>query len=118
MKELQGHAECLQRENDHLPALVEKSRELGRDVQDGDRAEHIIAHNKEKEPIIPDDVDALTDDELSSRRSPSMSPPPRRDARGSTRAKSRRKHSHHPTFNDAVSSASSRARREANKKQN
>ena len=32
VKELQGHAECLQRENDQLRAQIEKSRDLGKDV--------------------------------------------------------------------------------------
>ena len=76
MQELQCRAECLQRENDQLWAQVEKSRKLGRDVQDGDHFEHPIARNKGKEPIISDDVDALVDDELSLGRSPSMSPLP------------------------------------------
>ena len=80
MQELQGRAKLLQSENDQLLAQVEKSRELGRDVQDGDRVEHPITRNKGKEPLIPDDVDALVDDELSSGRSPSMSPSPRRNA--------------------------------------
>ena len=115
---MQGRDEHLQRENDQLRAQVEKSCELGRDVQDGDHAEQPSALNKGKEPIIPDDVDAPTDDELSSSRSPSMSPPPGRNALGNTRAKSRRKYSHRPAFSDAVSGASGRARREANKKQN
>ena len=47
-----------------------------------------------------------------------MSPPPGRYAQGSTRAKSPRKHSHRPTFSDAVSGAFGKAKREANKKQN
>ena len=101
-----------------MRAQVEKSYELGRDVQDGDHAEQPIALNKGKEPIIPDDVGAPTDDEFSSDRSPSMSPLPGRNSQGNTRAKSRRKHSHRPAFSDAVSGASGRPRREANKKQN
>ena len=90
IQDLQGSVELLQHKNDQLRAQVEKSRELGRDVQDGDRAKHPIARNKGKEPIIPDDVDAPIDDELSSGRSPSMSSPSGRNAQGSTRAKSRR----------------------------
>ena len=70
-----------------------ESCNLGKDVRDGDCVEHPISLNKGKELIISNDGDAPTDDELSSGRSPSMSPPPRRNARGSTRAKSRRKHS-------------------------
>ena len=59
MQKLQEHAERLQRENDQLRAQEDKSHELGRDVQDGDRAEHPIARNKGKEPIIFSDGDAL-----------------------------------------------------------
>ena len=66
MKELQGHAERLQRVNDQLRALVEKSRYFGKDVRDGGRAAHSITHNKGEEPIILDDVNTLADDELSS----------------------------------------------------
>ena len=69
-------------------------------------------------PIIPDDVDALANDELSLSKSLSRSPLPGRNTRGSTRAKSRRKHSHRSTFNDAVNGAFGRAKREANRKQN
>ena len=118
MQELQDRAERLQRKNDQLRAQVEKSRERGRDVQDGDRAEHPIARNKGKEPVIPYNVNAPANDELSLGRSPSMSPPLGRNAQGSTRAKSRRKHSHRPAFSDVVSGASGRARREVHRKQN
>ena len=96
MQELQGRVERLQRKNDQLGAQVEKSRELGRDVQDGNRAKYPIAHNKGKEPIIPDNVDAPADDELSLGISPSMSLPLGRNTRGSTSAKSRWKHLHRP----------------------
>ena len=48
MQELRGHVERLQCENDQLRAQVEKSRELGRDVRDDDRAEQPIARNKGK----------------------------------------------------------------------
>ena len=34
MKELQGHAERLQRENDWLRAQIEKNHDLGKDVRD------------------------------------------------------------------------------------
>ena len=73
MKELQGHVERLQRENDQLQPQIEKSRDLGKDVRDNDQAVHPITHNRRKEPIIPDDVDTLADDELSSGSSPSLS---------------------------------------------
>ena len=87
-------------------------------MRDGDCAEHPIVHNKGKEPIIFGDGDAPADDELSSGRSPSTSPPPGRNARGSTRAKSLRKHSHRPTLSDAISGASRRARKQLDKRQN
>ena len=106
MQELQARAELLHCENDQLRSQVEKSIELGKDVRDGDRVEHLIVCNKGKEPIISYDYDAPTDDELTSRRSPSTSPLLRRNAQGSTRDKSRRKHLHRPTLSDAVSGAS------------
>ena len=68
--------------------------------------------------MTSDNGDALENDEFSSRRSPSMSPLLRRNARGSTRAKSRRKHSHRPALSDVVSGASYRARERADKRQN
>ena len=98
MQELQARAKRLQCENDQLWFQVEKSLELGKDVRDGDRAEHPMVHNKGKEKIISDDADAPVDDELSSGRSPSMSPSLSRNARGNTRDKSRRKHSHLPSL--------------------
>ena len=118
MQELQGRVERLQHKNDQKRAQIEKSRELGRDVQDGNRSKYPIAHNKGKEPIIPDNVDAPADDELSLGISLSMSPPLGRNTRGNTSAKSRWKHSHRPAFSDVVNGASSRARRETNRKQN
>ena len=87
MQELQACVERLQHENDQLQSQVEKSLELGKDVRDGDHAEHPVVCNKGKEPVVSDN-EVLTDDELSFKRSPSMSPPPGRNARGSTRAKS------------------------------
>ena len=47
-----------------------------------------------------------------------MSHPPGRNSRGSTRAKSLRKHSHHPALSDAISGASRRAREQLNRRQN
>ena len=48
MHELQAHAKCLQCENDQLLAQVVESHDLGKDVRDGDRAEHPIVCNKGK----------------------------------------------------------------------
>ena len=47
-----------------------------------------------------------------------MSPPLGRNARGSTRAKSRRKHSHRPALSDIVGGASRRVREQADRRQN
>ena len=88
MKELQGHAECLQRENNRLQTQIEKSHDLGKDVRDRGRAAHLIALNKGKKPIILDDVNTPADDELSSGSSPSLSLSPVKDARGSIKTKS------------------------------
>ena len=55
---------------------------------------HPIARNRGKEPIIPDDVDTPTDDELSSASSLSLSLSPAKNARDSTKAKSCKKPSH------------------------
>ena len=66
--------------------------------------------------MISRDGNTTTDDELSSERSPPTSPPSGRDARGSIRAKSGRKYSHHLTLNDAVSGASRRARKQADRR--
>ena len=117
MKELQDHAECLDRENDQLQASIEKSHDLGKDVRYKGQAMHPIAHNREKEPIIPDNVDTPTDDELSSGSSPSLSLSSAKNAQDSTKAKSRKKPSHHPAFSDAISGASRRARKEADRRQ-
>ena len=87
-------------------------------MREGDYAKPLIVRNKGKEPVISGNGDALEDYELSSRRSPSTSPPPGRNARGSTRAKSQRKHSHRSALNDAVSGSSDHARKQADMRQN
>ena len=79
---------------------------------------HPIARNRGKEPIIPDDVGTLADDELSSSSSPSLSLSSIKNARESIKAKSRKKPSYHPGFSDAISSASRKVRREASMRQN
>ena len=118
MKELQGHAERLQHENDQLRAQIEKSHNLGKDVRDCGRLVHPITHHKGKEPVIHDNVDTPEDDELSSGSSPSLSLSPSKNIPESIRAKSHKKPSHHPAFSDAISGASRRAKREARKRQN
>ena len=112
MKELQGYVERLQR------AQMEKSRNLGKDVRDSSRVMQSIARNKGKDPVVLDDVDTPVDDELSSGSSPSLSLLLIKNARESTNAKSRKRPSPRPTFNDAISGASHRARREADRRQN
>ena len=89
MQELRARAELLQRENDRPQSQVEKSLELRKDVQGGDCAQHLVVLNKGKEPTFFNN-EASADNELSSGRSPSMSPLPGRNAWGSMRAKSRK----------------------------
>ena len=55
---------------------------------------------------------------MSSGCSPSVSLSSTKDAQGSTKAKSRKRPSHHPAFSDAVSSASRRVRREVGRRPN
>ena len=77
-----------------------------------DKARHPIDHDKGKEPIIPDDVDTLVDDELSSGSSPNFSPAK------SSKARSSQRHSHRPTFSNANNGMFRRARRETGQGQN
>ena len=69
MKELQGQAKRLRIENDQLRAQIEKSC---KEAQDNDPDMHQIARNKGKGPIVPNDVNTPTNDELSSGSSPSL----------------------------------------------
>ena len=118
MKELQCHVERLQHENDQLRAQIEKSHDLGKDVRDSGRTLHPIPHNRGKEPIIPDDVDTPADNELFSSSSPSLSLSHAKNVRESTKARSHKRSSHHPAFNDVVSDTFRRARREVDMWQN
>ena len=79
---------------------------------------HPITRNKGKEPVIPDDVDTPANDELSLGNSPSLSLSPTKNAQESTKAKSHKKPLHHLPFNDVISGASRRARREVGRRQN
>ena len=81
-------------------------------MQDISYARHLTAHDKGKEPIVPDDVDTLEDDELSSGSSPNLSPVK------SCRNKSRQRHLYRPTFNNADNDTFYRARRETDREQN
>ena len=118
MKDLQGHAKRLQWENDQLWTQIEKSHDLGKDVRDSDRATLPTTRNKGKEPTVPNDVDTPANDKLSSGSSPSLSLSPIKNVRESEKAKSCKRPSHHPAFNDAVSGVSLRAKRETSKRQN
>ena len=86
-----------------MRAHIKKSRNLGKNVQDNGRTVHPIARNREKEPIIRDDIDTPTDDKLSLGSSSSLSLSLAKNARESTKVKSRKKPSHHPAFSDAIS---------------
>ena len=44
---------------------LKKIYDLGKDVQDSSRITQLIACDKEKEPIAPDDVDPPADNEIS-----------------------------------------------------
>ena len=79
---------------------------------------HPIARDRGRELVILDDVDIPTDDELSSRSSPSLSLSPAKNAQKSAKAKSGKRPSHHPASNDAISGASLKARRDATRRQN
>ena len=118
MKELQAQAERLQCENDQLQAQIKKSHYLGKDVRDSGRIAHPIACNKGKEPIVHDDIETSANDEPSLGSSPSPSLMPTKNARESTKTRSRKRPSPHPTFSDAISDASRRARRKAGRRQN
>ena len=80
-------------------------------MQDSGRALHPVPHNRGKEPIIPDEADALEDDELSLGSFPPLGPSPIKNIS----ARLRKRTSHHPAFNDAISDASRQANREAGK---
>ena len=104
MKEFEERTEHLQRENDCLRAHVEKRRDLNeRDVQDSGQAKHLIVHDKGKKPIVLDDVDIPTDDELSSDSLPNLS------LVKSNKYRSRQRHSHRPAFSKSNSGTFRRA---------
>ena len=97
---------------------MEKSRDLGKEVQDSGRVAYPITRNKGKEPIILDDVDTSTDDELSSSSSPSLSLSLKKNAQENAKVKSCKRPSHHLAFRDVVNGTSRRVRRETSKRQN
>ena len=114
MKELQGQVECLLCKNDKLRSQIEKSL---KDVQDNDHNVKSIARDKGKGPVVPDDVNTPTNDELSSGSSPSLNLSPVKNTRESTRTRSRKRASPHPAFSVVVSGASRKARRGAGRRQ-
>ena len=76
-----------------------------------------IARNKGKGPVVPDDVDTPADDKLSPRSSPSLNLPPTKNTRESIRTRLCKRPSPHHAFSDAVSGASCKVRRKADKRQ-
>ena len=77
-----------------------------------------ISHDKWNEPIIPDKVNTPANDELSSSSSPSPSLSLAKNVQENIKTRSHKRPLPHPTFNDAVSGASHRARREVGRRQN
>ena len=75
MVELRNRVDHFQQENDHLWARLEEDR--GENAQGSSHPVPLIKQNRGKEPILPDDSDVTTDDELSSGSSllPDLSPP-------------------------------------------
>ena len=74
MAELQSRADYLQQENDRLRARLEE--DWGENARGSSHPAPPIKQNKGKEPIRPDDNDAIADDELSSGSSPLPDLPP------------------------------------------
>ena len=75
MAELRNRADHLQQENDRLRARLEEDR--GENARGSSHPAPSIKHNRGKEPILPDDSNAIVDDELSFGSSllPDLSPP-------------------------------------------
>ena len=76
-----------------------------------------ISHDKGKGPTAPENVDTLTNDELSSSSSPSLNLSPVKNTWESTRTISHKRPSPHLAFSDAVGGASRTARKEAGGRQ-
>ena len=106
MKEMQGQAKRLWRENDQLQAQIEKSSDLGKDIRDSYHVAQPIARDKGKEPIAPNDVDTPADDELSLGNSPSLSLSSIKNAPESPKTRSYKRLSPHLAFIVVVSCAS------------
>ena len=81
-------------------------------MQDSDQVRHLTIRDKGKKPIFPNDVDTLTNDELSLGSSPNLSPAK------INRLRSRQRHSHRMAFSNADNDTFYRARRETSRGQN
>ena len=68
MAELQNCADHLQQENDRLGARLEEDQ--GENARGSSHSAPPVKQNRGKEPILPGDSDATTDDELSFGSSP------------------------------------------------
>ena len=68
MAELWNRVDRLQQENDRLCARLEEDH--GENAQGSSHPAPSVRHNRGKEPILPSDSDATTNDELSSSSSP------------------------------------------------
>ena len=97
-------------------AQIGKSRNLGKDARDSGRDAQPIARDKGKGLVVPEDIDTPTDDELSSGSSPSLNLSSEKNTRESTRTRSCKRPSLHPSFSDAISGASRKVRREAGRR--
>ena len=75
------------------------------------------ARDKGKRLVTLDNVNTRVGNELSSGSFPSLNLSSTKNTRESTRTRSIKRPSPHPTFSDAVSGASSKARKEAGKRQ-
>ena len=90
MKELQGQAERLRRENDQLRAQIEKNRDLGKDTRDRGHDAQLIARDKGKELVALENVETPVDDELSLGNFSSLNLSLAKNTRESTRTRSSR----------------------------
>ena len=92
MAELQGRADHLQQENDHLRARLE-----GEQIENAQGGSHLappVKQSKDKEPIQPDDNDTEADDELSSGSCPLPDlPPPKNNVEAESRKRPPRRSS-------------------------
>ena len=75
-----------------------------------------IACDKGKGFVVPDNVNTLANEELSSGSSPSLNISLAKNTEENKRTRSRKRPSPYPTFSDANSGASRKARREADRR--